>query len=599
MKSNPLRFLSIFIVFLMASLVVGQTQPHQKKDPPKKIKHIHSDVLRVDPLRFEGNPFAYGSVVFAHETTKLYSDSAVFYQKENFFRAWSNVRMINDTVSMTSDSLEYDGNTKMAKAFNRVHMKDKKSELFADYVEYNRETDVAIASGNVVMIDPSQRIETPYMTYDRKTGIARTDAGAIIRGSDGTVTHTQILLYNANTKEISFDRNTMIETPDYRIVSDKMVMNQMTDITTFLERTTITDKKNPRNYIVMPTGGGTFNKRTGEAILKKRSTIYRDGKELWGNETYFNDKTGYGWSKGDVFINDPDEKRFIRGEYAEVHRDVDSAFVTGRAYAVKAFELDSLYFHADTIMVVKRADSTTVLKAYFNAKYFKSNAQGKSDSIFYNETKGVMQFFRDPIMWSDDQQITGDTIYAYNNPVKEVMDSVYVFNNSFAISKVDSLNDKDFNQVKGKFMTGYFLNNKLNLVEVHENAQSVTYVDEEADEKENKPKERLGINLSNCGIIEAEIDGNNVEVLACRIQAASKLYPESKLPPEMKYLKDFKWRGDEKMLKWQDIFGDDPDYIEIKIKEVPESQVETPSETEKINLDELLNSEEEENEKQN
>ena len=148
-------------------------------------------------------------------------------------------------------------------------------------------------------------------------------------------------------------------------------------------------------------------------------------------------------------------------------------------------------------------------------------------------------------------------------------------------------------------MTGYFLNNKLNLVEVHENAQSVTFVDEEADEKENKPKERLGINISNCGIIEAEIDGNNVEVLACRIQAASKLYPESKLPPEMKYLKDFKWRGDEKMLKWQDIFGDDPDYIEIKIKEVPESQVETPSETEKINLDELLNSEEEENEKQN
>lgn len=177
------------------------------------------------------------------------------------------------------------------------------------------------------MIDPNQRIETPYMTYDRKTGIAYTDAGAVITGSDGTVTHTQILTYNANTKVIDFDRNTMIETPDYRIVSTNE-MNQATDVTEFIGRTTVTDRKNPRNYIVMPEGGGTFNKRTGEAILKKRSTIYRDGKELWGDEMYFNDQTGYGWAKGDVFINDPEEKRFVRGEYGEVYRDVDSAYVT-------------------------------------------------------------------------------------------------------------------------------------------------------------------------------------------------------------------------------------------------------------------------------
>lgn len=592
--TKQLKVFSFILLIMTGSILFGQVQRDLKKDPPKKIKHLHSDVMKVTPEKFEGNPFAYGNVAFEHDRTYLYSDSAVFYQKENFFRAWSNVRMINDTVAMTSDSLEYDGNTKLAKAFGRVHMKDKKSELFANYVEYNRETDIATATGNVVMIDPNQRIETPYMTYDRKTGIAYTDAGAIITGSDGTVTHTQILTYNANTKVIDFDRNTMIETPDYRIVSDKMKMNQATDITEFIGRTTVTDRKNPINYIVMPEGGGTFNKRTGEAILKKRSTIYRDGKELWGDEMYFNDQTGYGWAKGDVFINDPEEKRFVKGEYGEVFRDVDSAYVTGRAYAVKAFAEDSLYFHADTIMVVKRADSTRVLKAYFKARYFKSDAQGKSDSIFYNETKGLMKFFRDPIMWSGEQQITGDTIYAYNNPEKQVMDSVRVFNNAFAISKSDSLTEKDFNQVKGKFMTGFFLNNELNLVEVHENAQSVTYVDDE--DTENNEKERIGINLSDCGIIEAEINGNNVEVLACRIQATSKLYPESKLPESAKYLKDFNWRGNEKMLRWQDIFEDPPDYIEVRIKENGEE--ETQEKTEIIDLDELLNSSEQKEENQ-
>lgn len=587
---SQFKIFSFLFILLAGSLLYGQFTKDLRKEPPKKIKHLHSEVLKVTPEKFEGNPFAYGNVAFEHDRTFLYSDSAVYYQKENFFRAWSNVRMINDTVSITSDSLEYDGNTSIAKAFSRVHMRDKKSELFANYVEYNRETDIAIATGNVVMIDPNQRIETPYMTYNRKTGIAYTDAGAIITGSDGTITHTQILTYNANTKVIDFDHNTMIETPDYRIVSDKMKMNQATDITEFIERTTITDRKNPRNYIEMPEGGGTFNKRTGEAILNKRATIYRDGKELSGDKMYFNDKTGYGWAKGNVLIDDPEEKRFVRGEYGEVFRDVDSAYVTGRAYAVKAFKDDSLYFRADTIMVVKRADSTQILKAYFKARYFKSDAQGKSDSIFYNETKGIMKFYRDPIMWSGEQQITGDTIYTYNNPEKQVLDSVRIFNHAFAISKVDSVTVKDFNQVKGKFMTGYFLDNQLKMVEVHENAQSITYVDDEDTERHEK--ERIGINLSDCGIIEAEISGNNVDVLACRIQANSKLYPESKIKEADRFLKDFKWRGDEKMRKWQDIFDDPPEYIEvIESKEEPEN-------LQKIDLDEFINSTEQKTQNQ-
>lgn len=553
---NPLKLIILPTLILIGIFSQGQIRPGGENPPPSKINHVNSDVMKVNPEKFDGNPFAYGNVIFEHEGTKLYSDSAVYYQQENKFLAWSNVRVINDTVSMSSDSLAYDGNTRLLQGYDNVHLKDRKSELIADYVEYDRLTDLAVASGNVVIIDPGQRIETQYMTYDRANGIAHTDQGAMIFGDDGTVTHTQILTYNANTKTIDFERNTTIQTPDYTINSSHMTMNQQTDVTEFLGFSVITDRKNPRNYIEMPEGGGIFKKGTGEAFLKKRSTIYRDGKELHGDEMYFDDKTGYGWAKGDVLINDPEEKRFIRGEFGEAFRDVDSAYVTGRAYAVKAFELDSLYFHADTIMAVQRTDSVRVLKAYYNARFFKTDAQGKSDSIFFNETVGLLKSFRDPIIWSAEQQITGDTIYIYNNPVKEVMDSVRVFNNAFVISKSDSLTTKDYNQVKGKFMMGYFLDNKLKFVEVHENAQSVSYIDEE--DEESKEKERIGINLSDCGLIEAEITDDQIEVLACRIQANSRLYPESKLPEEQRRLKGFDWRGGEKMKRWQDIFGNIP-----------------------------------------
>ena len=207
--SNKFKYLAFIFLFFLGIFTLAQ---EVKGNPPKKkIKHLHSEVIKSTPDRFEGNQFAYGKVGFEHERTRLYSDSAVYYMKENYFRAWSNVRIVNDTMNMTSDSLEYDGNTSVAKAFRRVHMRDTKSEMFADYVEYNRVTDVIIASGNVVMIDPNQRIETPHMVYDRKTGIARTDNGAIIRGNDGTVTHAQTLVYDTKTKTVHFERNTTIE----------------------------------------------------------------------------------------------------------------------------------------------------------------------------------------------------------------------------------------------------------------------------------------------------------------------------------------------------------------------------------------------------
>src|SRR5690606_34265458 len=102
------RFFSFFFM-LIAGMLLAQTPIKHQSPPVKHIIHLNSEVLRVMPDKFEGNPFAYGNVIFEHDGTKLYSDSAVFYQKENFFRAWSRVRVVN-TITMTSDSLEYDGN---------------------------------------------------------------------------------------------------------------------------------------------------------------------------------------------------------------------------------------------------------------------------------------------------------------------------------------------------------------------------------------------------------------------------------------------------------------------------------------------------------
>lgn len=87
------------------------------------------------------------------------------------------------------------------------------------------------------------------------------------------------------------------------------------------------------------------------------------------------------------------------------------------------------------------------MRAFKQARMFKTNAQGRSDSLAYNETDGVMHFVGKPIFWAGERQVTGDTIRAYSTPDMQRIDSVRVIGDAFAISKVDSLNLKDeFNQ---------------------------------------------------------------------------------------------------------------------------------------------------------
>ncbi|KAF5279710.1 hypothetical protein FQR65_LT15299 [Abscondita terminalis] len=74
------------------------------------------------------------------------------------------------------------------------------------------------------------------------------------------------------------------------------------------------------------------------------------------------------------------------------------------------------------------------MEAFKQARMFKTNAQGRSDSLAYNETDGVMHFVGKPIFWAGERQVTGDTVRAYSTPDMQRIDSVRVMGDAFAIS---------------------------------------------------------------------------------------------------------------------------------------------------------------------
>ncbi len=504
----------------------------------QKVRLIHSDFFQKTPEKYNGNPYFSGNVQFEHQGSLLSADEVIFYEEQNFVKAIGNVKLQNtDGSVITAGEMEYDGNSQKG-----------------------------IAKKNVVLTDPKQTIKTETLYYDRISNNAYFNTGGTI--SDATnVMYTKSATYDLNSKMIDFTGNVKINNPEYTVEGTNIKQNQNTNTADFFGPTTIINKQNPANQVY--TERGSYNMNSKEVYLKKNSRINYNGKILTGDDMYFNQITGFGRAKGNVTLRDPKERRFMKGGYGEIFEKKDSAMMTDRPYAVKILEKDSMYFSAEKILAYQKTDATdplqkkSFLRAYRKSRMFKSNIQVRADSLSFNETDGIMHLFGKPIAWSGEKQITGDKIEAYFDTQNEYIDSLKVVGNAFAISKADSLNLKDeFNQVKGKLMTVYYKENKIQLAKVIGNAQAITYADDQ--NKKTKETERIGVSLSTCGTIEAEFEENKVQIITCNVGANVDTFPMSQISREKRFFPDFNWNTIDRLRKWEDIFLDTPGYEEVK-----------------------------------
>ncbi|RRQ45421.1 OstA-like protein [Chryseobacterium sp. SC28] len=548
MKKIFLLILLVLIVKISSQVVPDQPQglvkdpffnnPNPQSEPSKKIQHRHSDTFGVKPDQYEGNPVFSGNVVFEHQGSILTANQVVFYQKENFLKAIGNVVLTTaDGDRITAEEMEYDGNTQRG-----------------------------IARRNVVLTDPKQTIKTEILYYDRIPNTAYFNTGGTIYSNDGSIMYTRAATYYLNTKMIDFIGSSNIETDKYTIVSDNIKQNQNTGTSDFFGPTTIRDKANPKNLVY--TELGTYNSKTGESFLNKNSRIYYNDKILSGDKLYYNRNTGFGKGNGNVTLDDPQQKRYIKGGYGEIYEKKDSAMVTEKPYAVKILSKDSVYFAADKFLSYQKPDSAdnrkkkSFLRAFRKVRIFKTDMQGRADSLSFNETDGEMHLMRKPILWMGVKQVTGDEIRVYSDPEKEITDSIRIIGNAFAISKADSLNLKDeFNQIKSKNMIVYLKDNVIDMAKAVGNAQAITYADD-TNEK-TKQVTRIGVALSTCGEIVARFLERRLEVVDCNIGANTDTYPMSKISKEERFFKDFNWNTRDRPQKWSDIFLDTPNYPEV------------------------------------
>ena len=162
--------------------------------------------------------------------------------------------------------------------------------------------------------------------------------------------------------------------------------------------------------------------------------------------------------------------------------------------------------------------------------------------MVYSSKDSTIYFYGTPILWNNKNQLTATliTIKLANNKLQ----SMNLIANSFITGLEDSLR---YNQVKGRNMIGYFVQNKLDNIHVIGNGQTIYYI-------RNGKKQLTGVNKADCSDMLIYLDSSKVKQISLLNKPDATLYPIKELPPMELRLKDFAWFGELQPKTKEDIF---------------------------------------------
>ncbi len=513
----------LFFIFLLSATNIFAQQPLNDTVGKKEI-----NILKADRLNYkkENDSTVFqslaGNVIVKQENTTFYCDSAV--------------------LNRSANTLE---------AFGHVHINDADSiHTYSDYLKYLGREKKAHLSGNVRLTDGKGVLTTPELDYDVQNKIGTyTKNGKLVNGT--TVLTSGEGFYYGETRDVVFKKNVVLIDTNYTVKTDTLLYNTYTGITTFVVPTVITSGAQK-----IITSNGYYDTKNKKQYFGKRPIIQDSTTTLIADEVANNDSTGFGEARGNVIYRDTAQGVSILADNLKSNRKQNSFLATIHPVMIIKQEQDSIFIAADTLFsgrlsdmdtsrhytpldtlakidsLTNKPDSSTdrYIEAYYNVRIYSDSLQAVGDSLFYSGQDSVFRLFNNPVVWSQQSQITGDTIYLYTQNKKPKR--LYVFENALTINQVDSTDF--FNQLKGRTINGYFTNGNINYIRASGNAESVYY-------GQDDNHKFLGVNQSTSDIIDMFFEDKKPQKIVSRNNLQGTFYPMRQVNHEELKLRGFEW----------------------------------------------------------
>jgi len=488
------------------------------------------------------------------------------YQKidslNEFVSLVGNVVVQQEKVLFYADSAVLNRQLNILEAFGNVHINDAESiHTYAQYLKYLGKEKKAYLQKKVRLTDGEGTLTTDELEYDATVKIGTYLKGGKLVNKKSTLTSTEGYYYG-DTKDVIFKKKVVMIDPDNKINSDTLQYNTSTEIATFTSPTVVYNIKDKRT---IKTREGFYDMKNKKAELYKRSVIEDSSAIFTADDMAFDDSTGLGEFRGNAVYKSKDTAQGFDmiANNIRTNKKTNSMVATQKPILLIKQGADTIYIAADTLYSAKLSELTKnrvvpqvrdaswldsvskqtklipkddedsadkFFEAYYNVKIFSDSLQATGDSLFYSLKDSVFRLFKKPIVWAQENQITGDTIYLFIKNKKP--ERLYVFENSMAINKVDSVDY--YNQLRGTTINANFIDGKINDMRAKGNAENVYYAQDEE-------KNFIGVNKSSADVIDVFFEDSKPQKVVFLRNLEGTTYPMRSTNHEDLKIRGFKW----------------------------------------------------------
>ena len=511
---NRAIHIGLYSLFLIPLSIFGQTMVYLER----------SNTLSFDEERIADAQILVGNVIFRHDNALMYCDSAYFYENSNSLDAFGHVRFVQgDTLKGFGDLLYYDGNTKLARM--RRHVK----------LIHGREEE-----------NPTI-LTTDSLNYDRKTEIAYYFTGGTVRDSLNTLVSIRGN-YQTNTKQAVFSKDVQLTNPNFILTSDTLLYNTDTKIADIVSPTDIIYEEETDIH----SSRGWYNTQTEQSMLLDRSIVHhQDGRMMTGDTIFYDKKLGFGEIFGDMLMSDTAQQITLTGEYGQSWEENSRGFATDSALMIDwSDSAHFTYIHADTLFTeeLHYTDSAMMdstyrrVRAHYGVRVYRDDTQMTCDSLVYLGSDSTIHLFTEPICWSENQQISADSMIVYI--VNGTVDHTVGTGNALCVMQ-DTLDY--FNQMSGKEVVSTLDDGEVKMVDMDGNALTV-YFAQESDGS------FVGLNTTESSHIKMFIEQQKIHHILFTKETTGVLYPMDQIPSGGDRLATFFWADDIRPTSPEDVF---------------------------------------------
>ncbi len=516
------------------------------------------------------------------DTADIYSNHLRYLMNNKLAYLDGNVKLTDGKATLTTPDLEYDMESNIGHYKNGGKVVNKKSVLTSKEGYYYADLKDVYFKKNVLLKDPAYTIDTDSLLYNTTTQSTRFISQTTIKDSSGRIIKTRDGFYNQQTGKAEFGQRPEIIDGKTSIRADRVAFDDSTGVYQAEGNAIIIDTAQGTTII----GGLIYQNRKTEAVLATRKPlmiIKQENDSIYITaDTLFSARLTDKFGRASLMIDTIRETRVvtISKKDSATHTNTDPLF--SKRLSDKLESKDSI-FTTDSInkknvarvtiydsiqnltgnkvispkpndtlknnnLVVKdtmkgskavainEKDSTNrYFEAYRNVRIFSDSLQSVCDSMFYSFKDSVFRLYKDPVVWAQKSQITGDTILLFTKNKKA--DRVEAFENSFLVNSIE----KDvFNQIKSSRMDGWFANGNIDSVRATAFAECIYYIQDD-------DSAYTGINQSQCDIIDIYFStGTNgeekgLEKVVFRSAVTGTLWPISQKSPREMQLPGFRW----------------------------------------------------------